>query len=304
MAYARPLLFLVLGVFVLIYLATWIVAIREARRDRTRTDPASQASLPTWFETGIGFVTNFFDTLGIGSFAPTTSAFKFWHLVPDRLIPGTLNVGHTLPTIVEALVFIAIVAVDPKTLILLIGAAVVGAWFGAGVVSAWPRRKVQIGMGLALLGAAGLMLAGLLNIVPAGGDALGLSRYLLIAGIAGSLVFGALMTIGIGFYAPCLIMISLLGMNPRAGFPIMMGACAFLMPMASVRFVRRQAYSLRPALGLAIGGIPGVLIAAFIVKSLPLDYVRWLVVAIVVYTSFAMLRSAYLERNSSEHAGS
>jgi uncharacterized membrane protein YfcA len=293
---ARPLLFLVLGVFGLIYLTTWIVAIREAARE----DGEVRATLRTLFEGAIGFVTNFFDTLGIGSFAPTTSAFKFWRLVPDRLIPGTLNVGHTLPTITEALVFIAIVAVDPKTLILLIGAAVVGAWFGAGVVSAWPRRKVQIGMGLALLGAAGLMLAGLLDYVPGGGEALGLSDGALIIGIAGSLVLGALMTIGIGFYAPCLIMISLLGMNPRAGFPIMMGACAFLMPMASVRFIRRKAYSLRPALGLSLGGIPGVLIAAYIVKQLPLDYVRWLVVAVVVYTSVAMLRSAYVERNASE----
>jgi uncharacterized membrane protein YfcA len=296
MAQARTLLFVVLGIFTLIYLATWVVAIRE----RARSDGDVRAALRTLFEGALGFVTNFFDTLGIGSFAPTTSAFKFWHLVPDRLIPGTLNVGHTLPTITEALIFIAIVQVDATTLISLIGAAVVGAWFGAGVVAGLPKRKVQVGMGLALIGAAGLMLMGMLNIVPAGGDAIGLTDGRMIVGIVGSLMLGALMTIGIGFYAPCLIMISLLGMNPRAGFPIMMGACAFLMPMASLRFIRRQAYSLRPALGLSLGGIPGVLIAAYIVKQLPLAYVRWLVVAVVVYTAIAMLRSAIVENRATE----
>jgi uncharacterized membrane protein YfcA len=282
MTYARPLLFVTLAIFGVIYLVTWMTASRESRR--------------TWLEMGLGFVTNFFDTLGIGSFAPTTSAFKFWRLVPDRLIPGTLNVGHTLPTMTQAFIFIAIVQVDISTLVLLIAAAVAGAWFGAGIVSAWPKRKVQIGMGLALAGAALLMLLGQLQLVPAGGEALGLRDYMLVVGILGSLVLGALMTIGIGLYAPCMIMISLLGMNPRAAFPIMMGACAFLMPMASIRFIKRDAYDLRAALGLGIGGLPGVLLAALIVKQLPLDYVRWLVVVVVIYTAFAMLRSAHVER--------
>jgi len=304
MDYARTLLFVTLGIFGLIYVATWFAAIREARADGTRKDPAGQPAAPSFFETALGFVTNFFDTLGIGSFAPTTSVFKFWHMVPDRLIPGTLNVGHALPTMTQAFIFIAIVEVDTMTLIFLIASAVVGAWFGAGVVSEWPRRKVQIGMGLALLGAAVLMLLGQLQLVPAGGEALALGDGRLVFAIVGSLLLGALMTIGIGLYAPCLIMISLLGMNPRAAFPIMMGACAFLMPMASVRFIKHHAYSVRPALGLAVGGIPGVLIAAFIVKSLPLDYVRWLVVAVVIYTAFAMLRSARLDAGKPEgHVG-
>ena len=48
-----------------------------------------------------GFVTNFFDTLGIGSFAPSTVIFRFRQMVPDELIPGTLNVGHTLPVVLR-----------------------------------------------------------------------------------------------------------------------------------------------------------------------------------------------------------
>ncbi len=251
---------------------------------------------PTLLEVGIGFITNFFDTLGIGSFAPTTSMFKLWRLVPDERIPGTLNVGHTLPTILEAFIFIAIVRVDATTMILMILAAIAGAYLGAGVVSRWPRRFVQIGMGVALLAAATLFLMSNLHLFPAGGDALALEGPRLWFAVAGNFCLGALMTLGIGLYAPCLILVSMLGMNPLAAFPIMMGSCAFLMPIASLRFIRFDRFSLRAALGLAIGGLPAVAIAAFLVKSLPLVWVRWLVIIVVVYAAVAMLRSALIER--------
>ena len=51
-------------------------------------------------------------------------------------------------------------------------------------------------------------------------------------------------------------------------------------------------YSLPAALGLAVGGIPAVLIAAYIIKALPLDWLRWLVVIVVAYAAFSMLWSA------------
>lgn len=247
----------------------------------------------------IGFVTNFFDTLGIGSFAPTTSAFKVMKLVPDERIPGTLNVGHTLPTIVEALCIIALIAVDPLTLVLLIVASVVGAWLGAGVVARWPRRYVQVGMGLALIAAAILFTIKNLHLGPAGGNALALHGTLLAIGLIGNFVLGALMTLGIGLYAPAMIMIGLLGMDIKTAWPVMMGSCAFLMPVASMRFMKFDAYEVRAALGLALGGIPGVIIAAEIVKTLDIRIVLWLVVAVVLYTAIMMLRSAYLERGRS-----
>jgi uncharacterized membrane protein YfcA len=257
-------------------------------------------AMPNLLEAAIGFVTNFFDTLGIGSFAPTTSLFKFFRIVPDEKIPGTLNVGHTLPTIVEAFFFIAIVHVDPLTLISLIAAAIAGAWLGAGIVARWPRRNVQIGMGSALLVAAAVFLMQVLNKIPGGGEATGLSGPLLAAGIAGNLCLGALMTIGIGLYAPAMIMVSLLGMTSKAAFPIMMASCAFLMPLASLRFAKFDAFSMRASLGLALGGVPAVIIAALIVKSLPLFWVRWLVIVVVVYASLAMLRSALIEHKATQ----
>jgi uncharacterized membrane protein YfcA len=243
-----------------------------------------------------GFVTNFFDTLGIGSFATTTAIYRHWRLVRDEIIPGTMNVGHCLPAIIQAFIYTRIVPIDSLTLILMIGAAVLGAWLGAGVVCRWPRNRIQFGMGLALLGAAALMLAAQLQLVPAGGDLLRLEGTRLVIGIVCNFLLGALMTIGIGLYGPCMILVSLLGMNPTAAFPIMMGSCAFLMPIASARFVRERAFDARAALGLIIGGLPAVLIAAFIVKTMPLSAVRWLVVIVVTYTAVTLLLTARKER--------
>jgi uncharacterized membrane protein YfcA len=288
-----------------IFVAAWARAVLAARRARTgERHPATDARFPTSTEIGIGAVTNFFDTLGIGSFATTTALFRLWRLVPDRIIPGTLNAGHTLPTVAQAYIFTTIIPVDVLTLFSMIGASVLGSWLGAGIVSHWSRRKVQFGMGIALLVAATLMFMTQLNLFPGGGEALGVRGARLAIAVVGNFMLGALMTLGIGLYAPCMIMVSLLGMNPRAAFPIMMGSCAFLMPVGSLRFIREQSYSLCAALGLALGGVPGVLIAAYIVRQLPLGAVRWLVIAVVVYTSITMLMSASAEVESDARAPS
>jgi uncharacterized membrane protein YfcA len=260
--------------------------------------------MPGPLEIVIGFGTNFLDTLGIGSFATTSSAFKLSGLVADEQIPGTMNVGHTGPTILEAFIYMAVVQVDVVTLVLMLAASAAGAWLGAGIVSSWPRRKIQIGMGTVLVAAAILMTLSQLQLLPGGGNALGLTGVKLAAGVAGNAVLGALMTLGIGLYAPCMILVALLGMNPLAAFPIMMGSCAFLMPVGSARFIRTRRYNLKAALGLTLGGIPGVLLAAFLVKSLPLYLVRWLVVVVVVYTATMLLRSARVEWQRSRQQAS
>ena len=281
----KTLLILALAGFTVFFVVTLAAAVKKNRGET-----------PSLLQTAIGFVTNFFDTLGIGSFAPTTAIFKLKKLVPEELIPGTLNVGHTLPTITQAFLFITAVGVEPKTLLLLIAAAILGMWLGAGVVSKWPRRNIQIGMGVALLVAAALTLQAIFKKEVAGGTALELTGVKLALGFAGNFALGALMSLGIGLYGPCLILISLLGMDPKAAFPIMMGSCAFLMPVGSARFVREGGFQLRSALGLALGGIPAVLLAFYLVKSMPLEYVRWLVVVVVVYTAVTMLRSAMAEK--------
>jgi uncharacterized membrane protein YfcA len=246
----------------------------------------------------IGFVTNFFDMLGIGSFAPTTAVFKLGKLVSDEKIPGTLNVGHTLPTAAEAFISIAIITVDPITLISMILASCAGSWLGAGIVSKWSRRSVQIGMGLALIVAAVFFLLRQLGMLPGDAGSLGVGGAKLIIAIVGNFVLGALMTLGIGLFAPCMVLVAALGMSPAVAYPIMMGSCAFLMPVGSVRFIRERSYTLKSALGLAIGGVPGVLLAAFWIRSMDVTKLRWVVIVVVTYTATMMLRSAMVERRS------
>jgi uncharacterized membrane protein YfcA len=285
--------------FALVVVGVWFVAAwtRFAHKESVTAAPAPEKS-HTLYHSFTGFIACFFDTLGIGNFAPTTSAFKFRSSVADEKIPGTLNVGYAIPTVVQALIYISIVQVDIWTLVLLIAASVLGAWLGAGIVSKWSRRNVQIGMGFALLAAAGLMLRTQLHPNLAGGNTLELRGILLAVGLIGNFALGAFMSLGIGLYAPCLIMISLLGMDPHAAFPIMMGSCAFLMPIGGIRFVRKGSYDRSAAVIMTLAGTPAVLIAAYIVRSLDLYYVRWLVVIVVVFAAGMMLRSATQERQS------
>ena len=244
----------------------------------------------------LGAVTNFFDTLGIGSFAPTTAWLKLRKLIPDGYLPATLNSGHALPTVAQALIFINLVRVDPLLLAACIAAAVAGATLGAPLVMRAPVRTVQAIVGVALLIAAVLYALSNLGLLPAGGDALALPGPLFAIAVGVHFLLGALMTFGIGLYAPSLILLSLLGLNPTAAFPIMMGACAFLMPVSGMRFVRSERIDLRVVLGLAIGGIPAVLLAAYVVKSLPLTTLRWGVVVVVLYAAALLLRAALAGR--------
>ncbi len=246
---------------------------------------------PTGYQLIVGAITDFFDTLGIGSFATTTTLWRARKTIADEHIPGTLNVGHTLPTILQAWFYIDSVQVESVTLVSMIAAAVVGALLGAPIVARLPRQKVQFGLGLALLILCSVLVYRQFG-DPKGGEALGLMGTGLWIGILGNLVLGALMTIGVGLYGPCLLLVSMLGLNPKTGFPIMMASCAFLMPIASVPFIQRGAYNARAALGLTLAGVPAVWIAAKIVEDLPLGTVKWLVAAVIAYTSLSLLRAA------------
>lgn len=286
------ILFVALAAFALTFVAAWII---EVRRNPDTPDPGP----PNAERIAVGFFANFFDALGIGSFATSTTYFRLRKLVRDELVPGTLNVGHCLPTVTQAFIGIAVIDVDPITLVLMIVTAVAGAWFGAGVVSRMPRRAIQIGMGLALLIAAGFMFAKVTRLMPSSAvGTLDLTGMRLVLGLTGSFFLGSIMPLGIGYYAPCMVLVAMLGMNPRAAFPIMMGACAFLMPVAGTQFVRKRRYSLRAAAGLAIGGIFGSALALLVVKEMNLTTVMWLVTAVVIYTGISLLRTAARERKA------
>jgi uncharacterized membrane protein YfcA len=277
-----------LGIVALAFTVFWLRALRAGRAKGGRF-------FPTGYELLVGFVTDFLDTLGIGSFATTTTLYRARKTIDDRLLPGTLNVGHTIPTFVQAFIYTKSIEVDARTLVAMIAAAVAGALLGAPIVARWPRRYVQLGMGIALLVLTAVLVYRQLWTEPTTGT-MGLTGGLFALGVAGNFVLGALMTIGVGLYAPCLVMVAMLGMNPATGFPIMMGSCAFLMPVASVPFIRQGSYAPRAALGLTLGGLPAVLIAAFVVKSLDLGTVKWLVAVVVTYTAVTLLRAASRER--------
>jgi uncharacterized membrane protein YfcA len=256
-----------------------------AKRGETR--PSAEAI-------GLGAVTNFFDTLGIGSFATTTAWIKFRHMVPDSFIPATLNAGHALPTVVQSAIYLVIlgVRVDPVLLASCIAAAVLGSLIGVPLVVRASVQLVQGIVGVALLIAAALYAMSNLNLFPIGGSATALPMLEMSIAVAVHFLLGALMAFGIGLYAPSLILLSLLGLDPRLAFPIMASACAFLMPATGFSFVKSSRIDLRIVIGIAIGGIPATIVAALLVKEMPIVWLRWGVVVVVLYAAFLLLRSA------------
>lgn len=264
----------------------WVWTLRR-RRLSGGPEPADVA---------VGTLTTFLDTLGIGSFATTTALLKFRGKVADELIPGTLNVGLNAAGFIETILFITVIKVQPVLLACMVAAAAAGAWLGAGVVSRMPRRSIQLFMGVALLLAASFFAMSNLGAFPAGGTAFALAGWRFPFAVAVNFVLGALMCIGIGNYAPLMILLSLLGMAPLAAFPIMMASDGLLQPVASLGFFRSGRFSHVAALGLTVGSFIGVPLAFFVVKQLPLTQMRWLVTLVVIYAAVSMLRSARRER--------
>ena len=255
-------------------------------------------ALPDLESIGIGAVVNFFDTLGIGSFAPTMAWFKFRKLVSDRLIPPTMLVGLTPPAMMQAVIFLAIlgVFVDPVLLVGCVLALLMGGLLGAPLVSRSKVWVVQLVVAVALTVAAALYAVTNLHLMPGGGTASSLPLPLMVIAIAANFVFGVLLNFGVGNYAPTLVMLSLMGMDPRLCFPIMAGGAALTGAGASIRHIMIGEIDMRIVLGLAIGGIPAVLVAAFLVKTMPLEALRWLVFVVVLYAAAVMFRASILGR--------
>lgn len=303
----------------------------------------------------IGFISDLLDTWGIGSFATCQASFKFTHSCSDENMPGTLNVGHAIPTITEFLLFLQLVKIEGLTLISLIAGAVAGAIYGASIVSKWSPRLIRIALGSALLILAAVLSMKLAHIGPfektippetiiselehsgftvTGGDisfdtvpsitmselhtlipklksegihtiirselsqvisehlVYGLSGSKLVLGIVINTLLGALMTIGVGLYAPCMAMVSALGINVTAAFPIMMGSCAFLMPSAALKFIRSGRYDRKAAALITVFGTLGVFVAYKAAAALPIDTLTGIVICVMIYTAITFFRDA------------
>lgn len=260
-------------------------------RDLTKAENIIYTKLPVYIL--IGFITNFLDVFGIGSYALTTAIYKNFKLVRDRFIPGTLNVGDSIPVILEALIFTSFIRVDFLTLIAMISSAVLGAYLSSRIISKMPERYVQFGISVSLFLVGVMMSISQMGFLPKSGEAIGLHGVKLIIGIIGNFVLGSFMPLGVGLFAPNMALIYFLGMSPLAGFPIMMGSCAFIQPVAGLNFIKAKSYDRNASLGLMLGGVPGVLLAAYLLRFLSVFYLIWIVIAVIFYTSYIMAKSAF-----------
>ena len=279
-------LLIIIGAGGVFFLASLVVDLVKHKNDLGKESPVVGFL--------IGLVTDFFDTLGIGSFAPTTLLFKVTKFLDtDKKIPGTLNVAHTVPVIMEAVLFLTGVKVEGITLFSMIAAAIAGALVGARIVNKLPEKKIQLVMGVCLIVTALLMASGQLGwlkALGAGNEAVGLTGIKLIIGVVGNFILGALMMAGVGLYAPCMAMVYMLGLSPLVAFPIMMGSCAGLMAIGSPEFIRAGNYSRIGSIVITIGGVIGVTIAYTLVKSMPLAVLTWVIIGVVIITGISMIR--------------
>lgn len=280
---------IVLGLLLLLIISFTIVFLRDIIKTFKINRIERETSF--WKMGIVGFVAMFFDVLGIGSFNTITAFSKNFKLTKDQTLPGTLIVSTTIGGALMAFIFVTSIEVDPITLIVMTVSASLGAFIGADIVSKMPERIIQLVMGTALAIVALLILLGQLQLMPSGGNAMGLAGANLFIAALVLFVLGALMTVGVGLFAPCMALVFTMGMSPAAAFPIMMTACAFLQPSASFKFIKEGSYDRKAALAITSFGIIGVLIACFFVKSIPLFALKWVVFIVVLYTSLQMFKS-------------
>jgi len=231
----------------------------------------------------------FLSTFGISDFALSTVVYRVSKIVPDEKLPGTLNTQCVIPVAIMALSYISSIEVEVVTLISCIIAQVVGAYIGPRFVVKLPASTIRKWISIGLILAAVFVVADKFGWLPSGGTARGLHGAKLLIGIVALFIYGALNNIGIGSYAPTMATIYALGVNPIVAFPIMMGACTFSVPVGSMQFVKYGAYARKPTFFAATFGVLGVLLAVYIVKSLNLDMLKWVVAIVVFYTGASML---------------
>ena len=290
-----------LGALMLAYLGVFFQDVWKHR-----SEIHSDGPLKNFINVAQGYITNFLDTLGIGSFAPQTIIYKTFHLVKDDSnVPGTLNVANTIPVMFEGFTFLTIVEVEAFTLIVLIIASIIGGIAGAKVVSKLPVKKVQLVIATALALTAILMAlrqSGMLDILGEGNTALGLSGIPLIASAIGLFFCGVGQSMGVGFYAPCMAIVYFAGMDPLVSFPIMMASCAAVMPMSSITYIKSGKYDKLMSILIMISGVFGVATAAYLVKSMEKDLLVWIIVGVVIIASITVFKQALTKENTSDMA--
>lgn len=237
------------------------------------------------------FLIYFLSTFGISDFAIGASLYPKMKWVSDKNLPGTLNTACVIPVAAMALAYISTINVALATLLVPIVAQVVGAYVSPNYVVKLPAQKIKILVIIGLFVAALIILAGKLSLMPAGGSETALSvPKLIILGVL-SFIYGAFNNMGIGSYSLTMATVYALGLSPSVAFPIMMGACTFSVPVGSMQFIKLKSYSRKITLFSAVFGVIGVLVAAFVVKSLDVSLLQWLALAVILYSAVSMLMS-------------
>lgn len=246
----------------------------------------------------IGGIAYFFNTLGIGSYATSTAMLRATKQINDKHLPGTLNVTSILPELLGSFIFISIIKVDPLTIALMVSATCVGCWIGASIVSKLPEKTICFVISIALFFAASLMLAKQFNLIPSDyTGAIGFTGMKLIVAVMCSSFIGMLSSMGIGTYALFLALALTLGLDARAAFPIMMSATSLGNGFASVKFIKSGKYDRKATVAMAVVALVGVLVAAYVVKTLPLHILTWVVIGVIYYTGFSLFMKSIKMKN-------
>ena len=283
---AATILLIIMWIFAAVF---FVVLVRDILAHKDELDKTKLG-----YNSIISMIANFFDTLGIGSYAIATSAWKFNKSVRDDLIPGTLNVAFGIPICVEATITMTRIEMDSLTLVLMIAAAIIGSILGAKIISKLDIMKIRVVMGVALIIVAAITLCKINAVGPFGilGTARGLEGGMLVVGVVANFILGILMTAGIGLYAPCMAIVLLLGMSADVAFPVMMGSCAYLCPACGITFIKEGKYNRASTIPMIFTGAIGVLIAGFIVTSLPLTVLTYLVCVVMVICAVMFFHDA------------
>ena len=281
------------------FVATGIGCIVKIKKDKM--DDVKNATGKQWFAgMFVGVLCNFLDTLGCGSYAPSTALYKIFNNQDDIDIPGTLNVGDTFPVIFEAFIFTSSVDCEPKFLCAMLVAAAIGSYGFANIVTKWPRNKIRWALGIMMPLLAIVMFCKNMGFGPFGtvGTAIGLTGWKAAVAIALNVLWGALMDIGFGLYAPCMATCLMLGVDAGTCFPVFMGSCALLMPACSIAFIKTGRFDAVATLGNMIGGCVGVFLAWKVVTSLPLFWLINLVCVVLFYTSYTLISAAVKDKKA------
>jgi uncharacterized membrane protein YfcA len=231
----------------------------------------------------------FFSSFGISDFAISTILYRKMKLLTDRVLPGTLNTQCVMPVAAMALAFISVIEIDIVTLSVCIISQIIGAYFGPRFVVKLSLKSIRIFIGVGLIITTIFILLSKFNLIPLGGTAIALSHTKLAIASLSLFIFGALNNIGIGSYAPTMVTIYMLGMNPAVVFPIIMGACTFSMPIGSMEFIKYGQYSRKITLFASTFGVLGVLIGVYFVNKMDVLMLQWVVAAILLYSGTSML---------------